>query len=437
MMQERKMTIQIHVVKAGDSVWKIAQIYGSTVQNIVNANQILEPSHLVIGQALVIPIWGRIYWVQPGDSLWLIGRKFGVDYMTIANVNGIQMNQPLMIGQRLIIPPAPKTTGEFIAYIEPRGNTVSELLLNQAKEAGPQLTYLSIFSYEARRDGTLKAPATGGIPQVAKQTGAALMLVVSNLEGGSFNGELARDIFQSIAVQDLLFENILKEVRRLGNVKDIHFDFEHLPRDQKQAYNNFLRRAVQKFHAEGLTVSTALAPKTSASQAGPWNAAHDYRAHGEIVDFVLLMTYEWGYAAGPPMAISPIRQVEQVLQYALTEIPASKILMGQNLYGYDWTLPFVPGGQQATAISPQLAIEIAKKYNAAIQYDVIAQAPFFEYYDEQGKQHMVWFEDARSIEAKLNLVKRLNIRGVGYWKLGLPFPQNWLLIGGKFNVKKL
>ncbi|MCY9150131.1 spore gernimation protein, partial [Bacillus haynesii] len=82
--------------------------------------------------------------------------------------------------------------------------------------------------------------------------------------------------------------------------------------------------------------------------------------------FVVLMTYEWGYSGGPPMAVSPIGPVREVIEYALTEMPASKIVMGQNLYGYDWTLPYTPGGPLARAISPQRAIEIASENNAAI-----------------------------------------------------------------------
>ena len=65
-----------------------------------------------------------------------------------------------------------------------------------------------------------------------------------------------------------------------------------------------------------------------------------------------------------------------------------------------------------------------------------SQAPFFHYTDSDGKQHEVWFEDARSIQAKFDLVKELKLRGVGYWKLGLSFPQNWLLITDNFNVVK-
>ena len=62
--------------------------------------------------------------------------------------------------------------------------------------------------------------------------------------------------------------------------------------------------------------------------------------------------------------------------------------------------------------------------------------PFFRYTADDGKQHEVWFEDARSIQAKFDLIKELNIRGMSYWKLGLAFPQNWLLIVENFNVRK-
>ena len=93
--------------------------------------------------------------------------------------------------------------------------------------------------------------------------------------------------------------------------------------------------------------------------------------------------------------------------------------------------------QSPRAVSPQQAITIAAENNVPIQYNTHSQAPFFMYKDKQGKQHEVWFEDARSIQAKFNLIKELKIRGMSYWKLGLSFPQNWLLITENFNVAKL
>ena len=68
--------MQIHVVRPNQSLFGIAQAYGSTVKDIVDANELPNPDNLVIGQSLVIPIIGSFYFVQSGDSLWSISQKF-------------------------------------------------------------------------------------------------------------------------------------------------------------------------------------------------------------------------------------------------------------------------------------------------------------------------------------------------------------------------
>jgi spore germination protein len=400
----------------------------------VEANELPGPGRLVVGQALVIPIVGSYYWVQPGDSFYSIGRRFGIRPEELARINRIPLNQPLMIGTRLYIPPGPKRNAEINAYVEPRRDRVPPGLVEDTRKAAPELTYLAPFSFRMNRDGTLTPPQLDDFPAIAREQNVALMLVVTNIEQGAFSTELASIILTNPDVQTRLLNTIISTAQRLG-FRDIHFDIERIAPDEREAYNRFLRRAKRQISDAGLLMSTALAPKTSAEQAGVWYTAHDYRVHGEVADFVVIMTYEWGYSGGPPMPVSPIGPVRQVLQYAITEIPADKILMGQNLYGYDWTLPYVPG-TTARALSPQEAINLARRENVAIQYDTRAQAPFFDYVDDQGRNHRVWFEDARSIQAKFNLVKELDLRGVSYWKLGLPFPQNWLLIRDNFNVVK-
>lgn len=426
--------MQIHVVQQNQSLFGIAQAYGTTVQDLVEANEIPNPNNLVIGQTLVIPIIGSFYWVQPGDSLYSISRRFGISYQQLASVNAISVNQPLQVGFRLYIPPRPKTEAEFNAYVEPRGDTVAPELEESARNAAPYLTYLAPFSFQALRDGSLKEPLLNEFPAIARANNNVLMMVITNQENDQFSDELGRILLNDMAIQNKFLDNITATAKKYG-FRDIHFDFEFLRPVDREAYNNFLRKARARFRQEGWLISTALAPKTSADQKGLWYEAHDYRAHGEIVDFVVIMTYEWGYSGGPAMAVSPIGPVRQVLEYAITEMPSSKIMMGQNLYGYDWTLPFVEG-TTAKAVSPQQAIQIAAENNVAIQYDYKAQAPFFNYTAPDGRRHEVWFEDARSIQAKFDLIKELKLRGMSYWKLGLSFPQNWLLITENFDVVK-
>ncbi|MEH7253419.1 glycoside hydrolase family 18 protein [Neobacillus niacini] len=426
--------MQIHIVKSNESLTTIARSYNTTVNDIVEANDIPNPNNLVVGQAMVIPIVGHFYYVKPGDSLWSIGQETGVPYQQIASVNRISLNQQLYVGFRLYIPQASKKRAEFNAYVEPRGTSVAPILESSAREAAPYLTYLAPFSFQALRDGSLKEPLLNNFPAIARANRNVLMMVINNQENDQFNDELGRILLNDIPIQDRFLNNIVATAKKYG-FRDIHFDFEFIRPADREAYNAFLRKAKARFQREGWLMSTALAPKTSATQKGKWYEGHDYRAHGQIADFVVIMTYEWGYSGGPAMAVSPIDQVRKVLEYALTEMPPNKIMMGQNLYGYDWTLPFVQGSV-AKAVSPQQAIELAARYKVPIQYDTKAQAPFFRYTAEDGKQHEVWFEDARSIQAKFNLIKELNIRGMSYWKLGLAFPQNWLLITENFNVVK-
>ncbi|MFD1447859.1 LysM peptidoglycan-binding domain-containing protein [Oceanobacillus profundus] len=428
--------MQIHVVTEGETLTSIANTYNTTAVAITNANELDAPNDLVIGQALVIPIFGQFYFVQQGDSLYSIANRFGMTYQELATINNISPEMTLPIGLRLYIPPRAKRAITSYAYIEPFGDTVSETLENAAAKNSPYLTFLALFSYRVNRDGSLTSPPIGNLQEIAANTDTAMAMVVTNLEGPGFSDELGHIILTVQAVQNKLLDNIVNTAQTQG-FTDIHFDFEFLPSDDREAYNAFLRKAKERFSQEGLLLSTALAPKTSATQTGQWYEAHDYAAHGEIADFVVLMTYEWGYSYGPPMAVSPIDQVRNVVDYALTVIPADKILLGQNLYGYDWTLPFVQGGEAARAVSPQQAIAIARENNAVIQYDTSAQAPFFTYTDAEGNEHEVWFEDARSIQAKFDMIRELDLLGIAYWKLGLAFPQNWLLLDDQFTITKL
>ena len=426
--------MQIHVVQQGQSLYGIGQAYGISYEKIAEANKLADPSKLVVGQALVIPINGSYHWVQRGQSLYSISKLYGTTVENLARINGISPTGILQIGQRLYIPKRIKKEIETFLYVEPR-QAIMKVLTDEVIERVDDLTYLAMFSYEALRDGSLKEPPLGEIPTIAADARVLNAMVVSNLENFGFNADLAHVLFTNMVVQNRLFENIVRTAKRVG-FSDIHFDFEFIKPTDRELYNAFLRNARARFHPVGLTLSTALAPKTSSDQTGIYGGI-DYKAHGEICDFVTLMTYEWGYSYSEPQAVSPINQVRKVVEYAISQIPREKVFLGQNLYGYDWKYPYPPEtGVAAKALSPLQAVNLAIRQNANIQYDPVAQAPFFLYWDNEGVRHDVWFEDARSIQAKFNLLKEFKLRGMMYWKLGLAFPQNWLLLNDNFIIKK-
>lgn len=470
--------MQIHVVQRGDTLWRISQRYGSTTSQIVFANQLEDPNVLVVGQSLVVPEMYREYIVQPGDNLWAIAQRYGTTVQALVETNQISNPSMIFVGQMLIMPFLSHTVqaGETLWMIAQRYGTTVEALIQANQIVNPSLiftgqlvripaktipvievnayttrtneegrqevlslgtnfTYLTPFTYSIRQDGSITEMNEVPILNAARVNRVAPLLVLTNFAGGKFDSDLAAAVLRSPELQETLITNIIDKMRS-KNYMGVNFDFEYVYPEDRENYNNFLRRTVARFRPEGYSVSTALAPKVRADQQGLLYEAHDYAAHGEIVDFVVLMTYEWGWAGGRPWAIAPINEVKRVLDYAVTAIPRNKILMGMPLYGRDWKIPWVQG-TFAQILTPQEAVRLAVSYGVDIQYHETYQSPYFHYVDESGQEHEVWFEDARSVQAKFDTVKQYGLRGVSYWVLGSLFPQNWLVQQNNFMVRKI
>ena len=301
----------------------------------------------------------------------------------------------------------------------------------------PYLTYLTPFTYGINADGTLLPLADEWLLTAAGQYRTAALMHLSTLtEEGRFDNARSTLILEDADAQDALVQSILETVQA-RHYFGLDVDFEYVLPEQREAYAAFITRLREALNPLGCPVIVALAPKTSAAQRGLLYEAHDYALLGAAANAVFLMTYEWGYTYGPPMAVAPLGQVRAVLDYALTAVAPEKIFMGIPLYGYDWPLPFVSGETRAESLSPVQAVERALRHDIAIQYDADAQAPYYHYTDRGGREHAVWFEDARSIEAKLRLADEYHLQGVGYWNLTRPFPQNWAVLASLFDIETL
>ena len=425
----------IYVVQPGDSLYQIARRFGVSPDDIYAANQLSDIPYLVVGQSLVIPSTEVAYTVRPGDSLWSIARRYGTTTGDIIALNGITDPDRIAPGTVLRIPVRSKTYGyiEVNGYLEP---STPERDAQIVDAVGEYLTYVSPFSYQVRADGSLVPIQDDAALREARRFRTAPLMVITNFANGNFDTAIADTILNSESLQDTLIANITSVMQNKGYY-GLNIDFERISPENRQLYNAFLRKVVAALHPLGYVVSTALAPKPSDYQTGAWHGAHDYKAHGEIVDFVIIMTYEWGWSGGPPYAVAPIDLVEDVIQYAVSVIPSRKIMMGMPLYGYDWPLPYMPGGKWARRVSPQEAIRLAAERGAEIRFDQQTQSPTFRYRDANGTEHEVWFEDARSVRAKLLLVNKYDLRGVSYWLLGIPLPQNWIVLDDMYNIVKV
>lgn len=422
----------IHVVKPGDTVYSIALEYGIPMSQLILDNGLETSSRLAVGQALVVQFPTQTHTVQPRETLASIAAAYQLPLRQLYRNNPILGGIPeIYPGQTLVLAydSTPEATLSVNGYAYP---FIDPALLQSAV---PYLTYLTPFTYGFTPDGTLVELDDEALLAAARQGGAAPLMHLSTLtEEGGFSNELARLALTQPAVQDTLVDNLEAMLVQKG-YRGLDVDFEYVYAEDAGAYAAFLGRLTERLNPLGYPVIAALAPKIAADQPGTLYEGHDFAAIGAAVNQVLLMTYEWGYTYGPPMAVAPLPNVRQVVEYALTEIPASKIWLGVPLYGYDWPLPFVQGRTKAQSISPQEAVSRAVRHGVDIQYSEQAQAPWYRYTDGYGITHEVWFEDARSIQAKLALIPEYGLYGVGYWNLMRPFPQNWRVLNALYRIR--
>ena len=425
--------MDIYVVRPGDTLYTISSRLGVSMTRLIADNDLTDPARLVVGQALVIRRPRRVYTVQSGDTLFSVSRRTGVSVRQLWRNNpALEGGSTIWPGQTLVLAyeEAPDTALWVNAYAYP---FIDKGLLRRTL---PFLSYLTPFTYGIDPAGGLVVPDDGPLIRAAHASGTAALMHLSTLtQEGGFSNDLAHLVLTDKQVQDTLVRSLIAMLSEKG-YQGLDVDFEYVFPEDGPAYAAFIGRLQGELAPLGLPVLVALAPKTSATQRGLLYEAHDYAALGAAADYVLLMTYEWGYTYSAPMAVAPLPNVRAVVEYALTEIPAEKIWLGIPNYGYSWPLPTQPGVTRAVSVSNQYAVELARRYGAEIQYDETAQSPWFRYRDENDSPHEVWFEDARSIRAKLGLVREYGLSGAGYWNLDRPFPQNWPVLNGEFVIRE-
>ncbi|MCD7835534.1 MAG: glycosyl hydrolase family 18 protein [Lachnospiraceae bacterium] len=376
----------------------------------------------------------EIYVVKPGDTVDAIAGIFSVDVKEIIEDNQLIYPYELAIGQSLFIDLGTRNAGRSIRSVGYAYPFISRWVLQQTL---PYLSELAIFSYGFTTEGYLLAPALPDdwMLALAYEYGTQAILTLTPFGAdGQFSNQLIHTVINNEAAVNRLINELLY-VMGIKGYSGVDIDFEYILAEDRDVFTEFVRRIAERMRENGYHTSVALAPKTSAEQKGLLYEGKDYGALGEAADHVLLMTYEWGYTYGPPMAVAPVNQVRRVVEYAVTEIPTEKIDLGIPNYGYDWPLPFERGVTAAVTIGNIQAVRIAIEQGVPIRFDSLSASPFF-LYDMEETEHEVWFEDVRSLQQKFELIKEFDLGGCGYWQIMRWFRANWLLLSKNFYIQK-
>ncbi len=206
----------------------------------------------------------------------------------------------------------------------------------------------------------------------------------------------------------------------------VTIDFEGLTlASYAEPLNSFMRE-LRAALPENMTLSIAVPPRQ-------WYKGYDYRTLGEICDKVILMAHDLTSTTLPEYQLdtdlpnTPLAPVSGVYT-ALKDITnptdgvqdTDKILLAVSFGTMRWEI--VDGHVQHTATKTSSTSAIYERLcqaNTEMFFDSVSLSPCIRYYDDSDQTtNVVWYEDARSVEAKLDLAAMFGIDGVSLWQAG-------------------
>lgn len=194
----------IYTVKSGDSLWKIASKFDTTVSTLKNINN-LKSDVLTINQQILVPKSkdldisidkddnGIMYTVKSGDSLWKIANSYGVSVDSIKSANNLK-SDVLSIGQKLLIPVSdtkveevkPPVSNSGVSYVVVKGDNLYSIANKYGVSVDDIKKYNNLSSNTLSIGQVLNIPGTEQYTTYTVKSGDSLWKI-ANLYGVSVN----------------------------------------------------------------------------------------------------------------------------------------------------------------------------------------------------------------------------------------------------------
>ena len=426
----------IHIVQQGDTLQKIAKYYETSVQILIQDNGLINSDSLVIGQCIVIAIPEITYIVQDGDTLENIAYSHNVTLMQLFQNNPFLSDREYIFpGDRIVV--SYNKTGKLSTH----GNAVPYINRETYRKTLPYLTYISVVNYTATDTGDIVSYYDDEeFIQIAKDYSVMPLLFLTTLTlQGESNISTAYELLLREDSQERLLNNLLIILREKGFF-GINISIEYISEGNLPYIERAYSSMAAKLKEEGFQVFVTINPNISVIDDELVFQRVDYTNLGIIADSITLMNYEWARNLNPPSPISSINQIELYLEYLGSAIVPYMLSIGLATIGYDWELPFIAGISSVHALTHASAVALARNEGAVIQFDEISQTPYFVYSNSNNPfpvDHIVWFINARSIDALLRLVVEHDLKGTGIWNITVYNTQLWLIINSQFEIEKI
>lgn len=296
-----------------------------------------------------------------------------------------------------------------------------------------QISIISPQVFTMDSTGVIKGGMDARVVATARAKGVKIVPLVMN---PGFDQPTIHRVITAPAARARAIASLVSLCRD-NHFDGIQFDIENVHITDKDALTSFMRESAVALHAIGCSVSAAVVPRTSEDR-GPtsyhrwifdnWRGVYDYKALADALDFISFMTYAQHTGGSTPGPVAGYTWMEEALKYVLSlGVPPAKISLGIPAYS-DWWYPVYEektgSRMRGTDISYAKAESLLAKAAMRATWDEREKSPY-AFWSNAGVYEHLWIEDARAFSAKLELVRKYQLRGYSVWVLGLEDPAVW------------
>ncbi len=273
------------------------------------------------------------------------------------------------------------------------------------------ITDVGVFSFTIDHEGHLDGRAPYKAIAEVKKRGARAHLVISSSGQKSLLHFLLNKEYR---IRDR-FLNALLALPQKYRIDGLQMDIEGLRYEDGEAYRDLLRELKARL-PEGLIFSVALPARKTVRNKD----AYPYRKFAQLADRFFIMGYDQHWKGGPPGTVAGKEWLDEVTEYSLRQLPPNSVVMGFPLYGRLWQKTKVAQSTRHREME-----KILDKTQIDLRYD--SESAHSYRYTQQVEVEG-WFDDASSLQVKIESAKALGSSKIGFWRLGQEDPRIWKVL---------
>lgn len=262
--------------------------------------------------------------------------------------------------------------------------------------------------------GNMSSYASADFVSKMHQRGIDVWALVSDFDT---NVDFAQ-LYSSKAARTNMVNKLVGEAKSYG-FDGINLDYENIKSAYAKDYLQFVRELSVACERNGIVLST------DNYKPEEYNRCYNLKEQSKFVDYVIVMAYDEHYAGTDAGSVASLPFVKEAVEDTVQLVGKEHVIAGIPFYTRIWTT--TDGNTTSRAVGMQAAIDqLNSDGQVALWNDDCGQ--YVASYTVGSSTRQIWFEEEKSIEAKMQVIQQENTAGVACWKLGLEKSTVWSVI---------